>query len=155
MNDVQCPCGCNSRPLISKWRSSERSVEYMITIRYRNKENIERCSNKPSGIKLETARLFVVGSFMLVSEEGLYKERTFHGSQPTAQPLSRGNGIALLPRLGGRGEDGVVGVGEGPDSGIGSSGGGNGAKLVAWGGKLSRSAPPEEKSDLRMITCVK
>ena len=69
---------------------------------------------------------------MFVPEECLY-ERALHGTQPTAQPFSRGNRIVLLLRLGGRGEDAVVGVGEGPDCGIGSRSSGNSSKLISWG----------------------
>jgi len=67
-----------------------------------------------------------------ISEESLYVERALHGAQSTAQPFLRGNAIVLLVLLGGRrSEDAVVGVGEGPDGGVGSRSCGNGTKLIA------------------------
>lgn len=55
-------------------------------------------------------------------------------------PLLGRGAIALVlrPEEGG-GKDTVVGVGEGPDSRIGSRRGGNGAKFVAWVENLSHS----------------
>ena len=64
---------------------------------------------------------------------GLDEECVFHGFQSAVYPFTRGNAIILVALLKGRGrEDAVIRVGEGPDGGIWSRGGGNGAKLIAW-----------------------
>ena len=69
--------------------------------------------------------------FGCISEEGSHEERVFHGAQSTMQPFSRGSAIVLLLLEGRRGEDTVVGVGEGPDGRIRSRSSGDGTKLIA------------------------
>ena len=73
------------------------------------------------------------GFWVFCSEEGLQEERTLHRAQSTAQPFVRGSPVVFLILFEGRGrKDAVVCVGEGPDGGIGSRSGGNGAKLITW-----------------------
>jgi len=78
---------------------------------------------------------------MYVSEGSLDMERALHGAQSTTQPFLRWSAIVLLLLLKCRGrEDVVVGIRESPDGGVWSRSGGNGTKLIAWGGISDHSA---------------
>jgi hypothetical protein len=127
--------------LVRRWSKREA----LPNNNYNRKNNIRDAQRRMKVITLENNTTFDVYTRL---QGHLHGKSGLHRAQPTIHPFARGRAVTqVYLRLDSRGrEDAVVGLGEGPDSGIGGRSSSDGTKLVACIESLSSSVFDKERT---------